>query len=210
MAVRNAASMPVSQASWVHRGFSGHGHVEPWFDAMQGRTAVVCGNGAGVWEQYAHACAVVSDPIIVGVNDVGMYLPTLHHWVSLHADAFPAWRAVRDMQERPPEHPVLHSATARGLLDVWWDRLTPQFPLSGYFAMQLCWIMGARRIILCGCPGDASALWYGPRTRGPFDYGSGDIQAMVIREMEKRPDFKAAVSSLSGWTQEYFGTLKEG
>jgi hypothetical protein len=163
-----------------------------------------------VWDDLSRARALVANPVIVAVNDVGMYLPTVDHWVSLHADAFPAWRNVRDMQERPPEHPVLHSGTPRGFLDVWWVRLTPQFPLSGYFAMQLCWLMGADRIVLCGCPGDASPLWYGPRTRGAFDYGREDIQAMVVREMDRRPDFKAAVSSLSGWTQEYFGTLKEG
>lgn len=207
MTVRNAASMPVSQADWVHRGFSGHGDMGRWFEVMAGRTAIVCGNGAGVWEQYASACALVHDPIIVAVNDVGMYLPTVDHWVSLHVDAFPAWQSVRNMQERPPESTQIHSATPRGFLDAWWDRLTPQFPLSGYFAMQLCWVMGAERIVLCGCPGDSSPLWYGPRTRGPFDYGSLNIQAMVQHEMQTRPDFKAAVRSLSGWTQTYFGGL---
>lgn len=207
MTVRNAASMPVSSTDWTHRGFSGHQDMTDWFDVMANRTAIVCGNGAGVWDEYLRACSTVLNPVVVAVNDIGMYLPKVDHWVSLHADAFPSWRSVRDMQERLPEQTRLHSGTPRGFLDAWWDRLTPQFPLSGYFAMQLCWIMGAERIVLCGCPGDASPLWYGPRTRGPFDYGSNNLQGMVVQEMEKRPEFKRAVCSMSGWTQSYFGGL---
>jgi hypothetical protein len=207
MTVRNAASMGTYQADWIHRGFSGNGDMAPWLDRMAGRSALICGNGAGVWDDLSRACSLVPDPVFVAVNDSGMYMPKVDHWVSLHADAFPAWRAVRDMQERPPERPQFHSGTKRGFLDAWWDRLTPQFPLSGYFAMQLCWVMGADKIVLCGCPGDESPCWYGPRTRGAFDYGSKGIRDMVVREMNLRPDFKASVSSMSGWTQEFFGGL---
>lgn len=209
MTVRNAVTMGTYQADWIHRGFSGHGDMTPWLNRLAGRTAIVCGNGAGVWDDLSRACSRVVDPVFVAVNDIGMYLPTVDHWVSLHADNLPAWRAVRDRQERAPEKIIFHSSTSRGFLDAYWDRLTPQFPLSGYFAMQLCWVMGADKIVLCGCPGDGSPLWYGPRTRGPFDYGGHDLQGMVRRELDTRPDLKAAVRSMSGWTQSYFGTLEE-
>jgi hypothetical protein len=207
MTVRNAESMGAYGASWQARGYSGHGDMTPWVQTLAGRTAVVCGNGAGVLSEVAHVRAVVDQPVWFAVNDIGMYLHRVDHWVSLHADHLPAWRSVRWLKALEPERTVFHSGTPRPWLDAFWDRLTPQLCLSGYFAMQIAWVMGADRIILCGCPGDNTARFFDAVPRQDFSYGDEGVCRQMQKEMDRLPDFKAAVRSMSGWTQTYFGGL---
>jgi len=40
---------------WRAKGYSGAGNVEPLIGALEGRTAVVCGNAVGVFEDYDKA-----------------------------------------------------------------------------------------------------------------------------------------------------------
>lgn len=220
MTVRNANSMGDYGATWTARGYAGQGAVESLIDSLAGRTVLVCGNGAGVFAEYEEACAIVAatidglDPIVFAVNDVGMYLPRVDHWVSLHVDKLLTWRAVRWAQESVPAKVQCHSDTARPWLDWYWQQTTPQFCLSGYYAMQLAWIMGAERIVLCGCPGDGSPRWFEHHRASPFDYGSGQdtkgVRHQLYKEMARVPEFKAAVRSMSGWTREYFGAIEGG
>ena len=106
---------------------------------------------------------------------------------------------------------ALHSIDAKPFLDVAWTGLTPLFCLSGYFAMQIAWIMGCRPIVLCGCPGSPAPRFFESAPRADFGYGSGadgtevSVREQIEKEMSRLPEFKAAVRSMSGWTAEYFG-----
>lgn len=210
MTVRNAASMPAESSDWTARGYHGCGNVQPLLGSLTGRTAIICGNGAGVFAQLTEAQSASPDAVVFGVNDVGMYLPTMDHWMSLHADHLLPWTLVR-AQAVPTSAPYLvHSATARIGVQHVWDRLTPCFALSGYWAMQLAWIMGAAQIVLCGCPGEASPRFFEAASRTDFAYGGGDdgIKAQLMKEMSRLPAFKAAVRSISGgFTEHYFGRI---
>lgn len=210
MTVRNAASMGTYGADWIARGYSGQGQVGELIGSLAGRSAVIAGNGAGVLAEVEAACALASEPVIFAVNDIGMYLPTVDHWVSLHVDKLLAWRSVRWMESHAGESLKCHSCTARPWLDYCWQQLTPQFSLSGYFAMQLAWIMGCERIVLCGCPGDRTPRWFESVPRD-CDYGADrdthGIRLQVEKEMARVPGFKRAVRSMSGWTREYFGEV---
>jgi hypothetical protein len=98
-------------------------------------------------------------------------------------------------------------------VDYVWDRLSPQMALSGYFAMQMAWIMGAERIVLCGCPGEQTRRFFESTPREDFGYGGHDshgdqgIRQQVEIEMKRLPEFKQAVRSMSGWTQSFFGGM---
>lgn len=222
MTVRNAASMGTYGSDWQARGYAGKGNVGELLGSLTGRQAIICGGAAGVFEELAAAQAVLPEAVIFAVNEVGMFLPKVDHWVSLHADNLWAWKVVRDRHPRSAERLKTHSETPRGWLDYVWEQLTPEFCLSGYFAMQLAWIMGADRIVLCGCPGDGTPRFFEARCReradshAPLDgfaYGQGtassdvNIVAQVQREMERVSGFKDAVRSMSGWTREFFGSI---
>ncbi len=216
MTIRNAASMGLHGSTWNTRGYCGQGQVAELIGSLAGRSALVCGNAAGVFAEVEAAQRRLDRPVIFAVNDVGMYLPQVDHWVSLHADKLGTWRSVRWAERTQKESTQYHSDTARPFIDWTWQQVTPQFCLSGYFAMQVAWIMGCEHIVLCGCPGDATPRFFEAQARESFGYGSQEhgsdraVGAQLQYEMARLPEFKQAIRSMSGWTKSYFGTLEEG
>ena len=210
MVVRNAESMGAAGAVWQAHGYAGAGSVGDLIDCLKGRVAIVVGSADGVFNELRFALRHAPDALIFAVNDVGMFLPKVDHWVSLHSDNLGPWKTVRWAHSLVQEHTKYHSVDPRPYIDYVWDRQTPCFALSGYFAMQIAWIMGASQIVLAGCPGERKRRFF-EMTPRDFDYGSGTegegVRLQLINEMERLPDFRAAVRSTSGWTRSYFGGL---
>ena len=200
-------------STWEAAGYCGRGPVGSLIGTLQGRPAVVCGSGETVFYELEDALKKVPDAVIFGVNDTGTFLPRMDHWVSLHSDHLGPWKAVRWLHGRPREDVQYHSIDDRAYVDHVWQNLTPLFALSGYFAMQIAYIMGASSIVLCGCPGERAARFFEASARADFGYGSGTngndnaVRTQVETEMKRLPEFKTAVRSMSGWTQQFFGGL---
>lgn len=199
-------------STWQHAGYSGCGNVVDLLGSATGRPAIVCGNAEGVFQEYETALAKLPDALVFGVNDVGMHLPKLDHWVSLHADRIPNWKAVRWHEHREEGRTWVHSCEEKPCIDYAWDQLNPIFVLSGYFAMQIAWLMGCAPIVLCGCPGMPLRRFFDV-TPKQFGYGGGSFQAdlniqeQVMKEMRRVPEFKQVVRSMSGWTETFFGGM---
>lgn len=214
MVNRNAASMGIYNANWECDGYSGAGNVEEIIGSLAGRVAIIAGGADTVFDDIRQAIKEIRDPVWFGVNDIGMYLPKLDHWVSLHADNLSAWKAVRWLNSRSLEIAKYHSCTQRPVIDYCWDLLTPTFALSGYFAMQIAYIMGADLIVLCGVPGDQRRKFTDLFPREDFGYGSGTsggdhgVREQLEKEMERLPMFKNKVRSMSGATKDFFGGLE--
>ena len=198
-------------AAWQSGGYCGSGNVEPLIGSLCGRTAVVVGSAFTVFEELRYVLTRYVEPIVFAVNDIGMFLPKVDHWVSLHADNLGVWKAVRWLQARNMEACKYHTPDPRPVTDYCWERLTPMFCLSGYFAMQIAYIMGAQLVILVGCPGEPVRRFFEAGARTDFGYGgsqfNGDqgVRAQLEHEMHRLPDFKNKVRSTSGWTKTYFG-----
>ena len=211
MTVRNAASMGTHGSMWQAHGYSGGGSVGSLIDCLQGRPAIIVGGAHGVFNELRFALRVVKNPVVFAVNDVGMFLPHVDHWISLHSDALGPWKNVRWAHSLVQDHTKYHSVDPRPYIDYVWERLTPCFAISGYFAMQIAWIMGASPIVLAGCPGERKRRFFEMDARPDFSYG-GEADAEGVRkqlesEMERLPDFRQAVRSMSGWTRSYFGGI---
>jgi hypothetical protein len=190
--------------SWEARGYYGSGNVCGLIDSLEGRTALVVGSGGTtdeIFEQYASARAASPDCVVFAVNDVGVYLPHVDHLVGLHQDLLIHWAALRkDKHDRKGfKTHSLYDA------DYNWEGLVPVMPISGYFAMQCAWIMGAARIILIGCPGDGTRRFFDQKARDDFHYQEKGVKQMVETEMRRLPEFKAVVRSFSGYTRDLFG-----
>jgi hypothetical protein len=211
MTVRNAATMEAYGSTWQAGGYAGQGNVRELLGSLTGRSAIVAGGAAGVFEEVAVVEAAIPDAVIFAANDVGIYLPRLDHWVSLHADHLGVWKAVRWLHAKDKEETKYHGEAARPFVDYVWEGLTPLFCLSGYFAMQVAFLMGCAPIVLCGCPGQPARRFFEAAPRADFGYGSGangsdkGVREQIEKEMERVPEFKAVVRSCSGWTAEFFG-----
>ena len=206
----NAPTMGTYGSTWQVRGFAGSGLVGDLIDCLQGRPVAVCGSATGVfWEMDIVRKRYGEDLVVFAVNDVGMYLDRVDHWCSLHTENLKAWKAVRWLHHTGDDNIVYHGVD-KGVAHNW-QSLTPLFALSGYFAMQIAYIMGAKRIILCGCSGDSRARFFESQYRTGFGYGGGETQSdinirqQLISEMNRLPAFKRKVRSMSGWTKSYFG-----
>ena len=201
-------------STWQERGYCGSGEVSVLLGTIRGRVAIVCGGAASVFDELQAVLTKVEDPVIFAANDVGIYLPKLDHWVTLHTDNLGPWKNVRWLHAKTQEKTLYHAVAARPFVDYVWEHMTPLLALSGYFAMQVAWVMGAKRIILCGCPGTQTRRFFegSPREDG-FGYGTGvkgsdkGIKEQVEKEMARLPSFKDAVRSMSGWTGEFFGGI---
>jgi len=196
---------------WHYGGYEGDG-CEELLGTQKGKTALIFGNAITAHSDWA-AVPDRDNSIIFGVNDVGVYLPKIHHWVSLHPDKLEHWIALRKIDAFLWNN--FNSHTTRpvtGLTHVWkW--LSPSFGLSGYAAMQIAYLMGFDKIILCGCPGDATKRFFdfnGRRECDGFDYQKEGNLEQLTKEMKRVPEFKAKVRSMSGFTKEFFGGIDNG
>jgi len=214
--VRNAASMGTFGSTWQHGGYSGAGNVSGLLGSLASRPAIIAGGAAGVFQEVDDAERKLEVPVVFAANDVGIYLPRLDHWVSLHTDHLSAWKTVRWLHPKDREDVKLHGIDRRPFADYVWEGLTPLFCLSGYFAMQIAYLMDCNPIVLCGCPGMPAPRFFeaGLRQDG-FGYGSGTkgsdngVREQIEKEMERLPWFKERVRSMTpdSWSQRFFGGL---
>jgi hypothetical protein len=195
-------------STWQAHGYSGCGNVAELIDSEKGRPAIVVGSSFQVFADLSLAQPRLPNHLIFAVNDIGMFLPHVDHWVSLHYPNLKVWQTVRWLHSRPAQPNAIryHSYETENKPNTYtWDGLNPMFALSGYFAMQIAWIMGCHPIYLCGCPGSPARRFFeATPVLGTYEMDGG-IRKQVISEMERLPEFKNSVSSMSGWTREFFG-----
>lgn len=193
---------------WKAHGYSGYGNVASLIDSLKSQTAVVCGNGAGVFDELELVKRKYDNFVVFAVNDVGMFLPQVDHWVSYH-NKFEPWESVRKLnyEKKYKTHTLGYYA------DYIWTGLDPNFLLSGYFAVQIAHIMGCELIILCGCPGSTSKRFFEAHPRPDFSYGSGqsqsdyDVRRQFVSEMSRVAGLQSKLRSMSGWTRSYLGGI---
>lgn len=201
------------ESAWQSRGYYGDGagrcNITSLIDSLDGKVAVVVGSGGTtdeIFHQYEKTLEKYPDAVVFAVNDIGVYLPTVHHYVSLHEDNLQAWAQLRkDKKDRKgfSTHSLINA-------DWNWEGIVPVMPISGLFAMQVAWVMGAGKIILCGCPNDGTRRFFDKKPRDDFHYQERGILDQLKGEMRRLPDFKAAVRSWSGMTREMFGGPEDG
>ena len=199
--IKNAA---LRGPSWESRGYCGQGNVDVLIDTLLGRTALVCGSGRGVFEDFDRVYD--GSQVVFAANDVGMYLPHIDHFVSLHTTKLDHWVAIRrdDSSKGIGNKDFhVHDGGLYGPRDWYqWEALTPTMALSGLFAAQIAYLMGCERIVLVGCPNDSTPRFFEREGRNGAYV---NVQRQVTQEMAYKPDFKAAVRSVSGWSKEFFG-----
>lgn len=194
-------------------GYEVAGPASSLVGSLEGRLAIVVGGAEGGYKECEWARRVYEDPVIFAANDIGCYLPVVHHWVSLHYDKLEHWAALRRLDGSLWQDFKTHCNYFQiAQADYVWSIEPCHFSLSGYFAMQLAYLMGADRIILAGCPGSRARRFFEPEPRSDsYGYGGGDTVAdsrdreQLCKEMSRVPSMKEKVRSMSGWSKEYFG-----
>lgn len=117
--------------------------------------AICLGGAACVWDdvlaweaEYGHPW----DGIVVAANDVGAHWPrVLHHWVTLHPNRLLRWQGLRTRHGFPNGYQTW-GGKRRGevagmqFVEPWGTGS------SGMLAAQVAYLVGCRRVVLCGIP----------------------------------------------------------
>lgn len=164
-------------------------------------TVLVVGSGACVWDDLARVPAWATDEIIA-VNDIGVHLPLIHHWVTLHPEKMSAWVEMRRVHRRhafgkfttwtnrwPHQH--FNDMTQRQHPHAWGGS-------SALLAVRVALFeRRARRVVLAGVPMDAS-----PK----FDSGTEWPHWHIFRkDWTRHAHSMQRVRSMSGWTRDLLG-----
>jgi hypothetical protein len=147
---------------------------------------MVVGGADCVWgDIVALAERGYTDLPVFAVNDMGVDLARLDHWVTLHPEKLGAWQDAR---------------AAWGGSDayvVWEYNGDDWGGSSGLFAVRIAMDLGFKRVILCGVPMDDR-----PHVSGKAWPNVGEFRPAWE---ERRELLAPVVRSMSGWTREQFG-----
>jgi len=160
---------------------------------------VVLGGSSRVWQEYNMMRMVLpKDHVVIATNDAGVKSEhDVHHWATLHPEKFNDWIEERKKFGNADAKRYSIFSSSDGSWEVVQDRWGGS---SGLYATQIALSMGAKAVILCGCPMQAEGRHFFDKDRDWSEadmYRSGWIAAM--------PVIRHSVRSCSGWTQEQLG-----
>jgi hypothetical protein len=186
-------------------GIWGKGDPPPVAGCSSG-TALVLGSAACLWDDL-WAARELGDHYI-SVNDAGMYVHLagaftqfkLRHWASLEPGLFPAFKARAQINNS--QSILYHTNKADENADFAWNLAHLSFVggTSALFASMVALGLGYEKVILCGCPLDNGAYFYGPPKNKSAVYDG------CLRFWEKNLNvLKGRVKSMSGRTRDLLG-----
>jgi hypothetical protein len=168
-------------------------------------TAALCLGGAdGVRDDWAGALSLGQFDFIVACNDVGAIWPgRLDVWVTLHPEKLTGWR---EQRRASGFHDAARYLVHGDYVPDWMEQAEYRFPgqgdsgSSGLFTAKVALIdLGADRAVLAGIPL--------VRTSHFFDGVQWEAAGGYRTIWEGlRPEYRARIRSMSGWTAYFFGT----
>jgi hypothetical protein len=180
----------------------GGGVASPPFLYRHAGPALVCGNAWCLAGDLARARAIYPDAPAIAVNGAAALVKAVALY-SKHPDRLISWGWIDAQMDLHDEFKV-HGSRAQPRMpwvQHWWPDARGGGG-SAWGARKLAWLMGFDPVILCGAP----------LTPGNYaDHKPGVLmtQEAVIgrfrREIEAEPEWHAGVTSMSGWTEEFFG-----
>src|SRR5262245_24165231 len=126
MTNRNAATMGTYGSTWQRHGYSGTGDVVELLDSITG-PALICGGAEGVFDEIRLALLRYPNATIFAVNEVGMFLPRVDHFVTLHTANVAAWKQVRWLHPHDGRTRY-HGVDALQSVDYNWSNFTVMLP----------------------------------------------------------------------------------
>lgn len=152
-----------------------------------------------MWADYAESKKQFDGTDIICVNMAGMVIPEAKHLFSWHKkqiSAIKEWRRA----EWADCKAIVHSVERYGNVDVAWH-FNGNTSVSGLSCIDLAWLLGYRKIILCGVPMDGNGYFYKPNDNPDMHDRFRHKEVRRLKEI-----FQNSVSSFSGYTKEVFGS----
>ena len=168
---------------------------------------LIFGRSLSVWEEVDEALSLGAYNAVIAVGRAGRdFNGDIDHWVSFHPSEMAMWRREREAAGKSPAG-QFWTANFRGKLLGRNSGLSPLSRVncnggsSGMIALTVAFeALRADKIVLAGIPMTA--------TGGQYDTRGQWAEANKYREPWEKlsEDQKERVRSMSGWTQEQFGS----
>ena len=173
------------------------------------RTALVLGGAKSVWNDVMICNSQFHHDGVVACNEAGLYWDgRLDGWCTLHTEKFENWRKLKSEKlHGGVENYFVPRDASVGVERA--IRTGHKFPdgvyggSSGMFAAKIALIdLGYDRVILCGCPMDASSHFFDREEWRAFN---GFRRAWV----DLSDSWKNKIASMSGWTNILLGGIEK-
>lgn len=164
----------------------------------RGKTALIVGGAHCVHDDLKAALALFEPDIILAVNDIGVDLPRVDAWCSMHPNKMPRWMSARFDNGHPD---------AKSLWTAEHKEAPPRFRRvvnpgggSAALAAEVAFKLGAERIVLAGCP-----LTSEPHFFDDEPWAQREV-AHYRRSWERhQSNWGPFIRSMSGWTMQTYG-----
>ena len=141
------------------------------------------------------------------VNQMGIFMPNIQHWFTIHSSILPGWQDVRaDAVRGLNSDYVTHSKQGGVQTDVNWTIRPHHGTTSGMAAIMVALCLGYERVVLAGIPADDTGHFYPADSMSETEFCEtyGQYKGNWL-ELEHTA-FDGRVRSLSGNTKKWFGT----
>ena len=118
---------------------------------------------------------------VMVVNQMGIFMPNIQHWFTIHSSVLPGWQGVRaDAVRGLNSDYVTHSKQGGVQTDVNWTIRPHHGTTSGMAAIMVALCLGYERVVLAGIPAEAD--------RGAAFQGhpGGDTESSTRRYLRER------------------------
>jgi hypothetical protein len=162
---------------------------------------LILGGGRTAWDDFDKVRPWKGE--IMAVNDIGAHLhERIRHWVTLHAEYMPGWKAYREGHCYGQGIPAMtHSYKEKPGIDVVW-RVGNLGGTSGLFACFVGLMLGYTEIVLAGVTMTNDGHYFDPPWyRTDFE----DKAVAMVWKQSALNIFKGRVKALSGRPREWLG-----
>ena len=208
-------------ALWNYRGIQGEGSAPPGLAGTYGKSLIIIGCGRHVWQELSDYPRYQYGPMeapynrdvepldIMAINEIGLYLPHVDHWVSMHDDVLRHLHEIRKrlglaetmLHSNTPVSYDTHCYCCGGM--VYW-RFLVNLGCSGLLAVHIALMLGYEEIILAGIPADNEGNFYQPLGMHGV-HGANRAKERWLMALRRTPLITDRVRSLSGMTRDLLG-----
>lgn len=167
----------------------------------------MAGNAWSLHDDLARGWAIYPDAPVIAVNGAAGEVKAIALY-SKHPERFsnPGWQWAEYQQRRFGGGFTVHSSNqvghpTAGRVEFWWEDARGGGG-SAWGARKLAWLMGFEPVVMCGCPLVAGN--YASHKPGVL-MAQDVVINRLRRQIEAEPEWHDGVSSMSGWTREFFG-----
>lgn len=169
--------------------------------------AIVLGGASSVFSDVLELLSMSPRPwpgLYIATNDVGCHWPVIDHWASFHVDKLVRWREERAAKGLTPAYGIWGWRPGQPVDFVIYPWSGGS---SGMLATQVAYVLGCRKIVLCGIPMTPSPHFAQSVEFTPANtnWAEADAHWRSWLRVHQQGWFEDRVRSMSGRTRDLFG-----